>query len=108
MLIVVLIVCILWAFFSKADIPLTACTKNISTFTPSSSVLPVMNLDDLESQACTDTELTIDVSLVIFLMASITFIGMWLTVIFGGVGIFALPLDFIYSYTRRPKKKSAS
>jgi hypothetical protein len=39
-------------------------------------------------------------------MASITFVGMFLFVLFGGVGLFGLPLDFIYSYTRRPKVKN--
>jgi len=41
-------------------------------------------------------------------MASITFVGMFLFVLFGGVGLFGLPLDFIYSYTKRPKVRNST
>ena len=47
------------------------------------------------------------VSFVIFIMATFTFLGMFLFIIFGGVGLFGLPLDFIHEFTRRPKPKNA-
>lgn len=40
-------------------------------------------------------------------MACITFFGMFLFVLFGGVGLFGLPLGFIHSFTRRPQVRNA-
>jgi len=47
------------------------------------------------------------VSFVVFMIAMFTFVGMFLFIIFGGVGLFALPLDYIHAFTRRPKFKTA-
>ena len=54
-----------------------------------------------------DTTLTIDVSFVIFLIAMVVFVGMFLFTVFGGVGLFAMPLDLIHAYTRKPVLKDA-
>lgn len=35
-----------------------------------------------------------------------SFISWFLFVIFGGIGLFALPLDYIYAFCNRPKKIS--
>lgn len=45
----------------------------------------------------------LSISFFVFLMAFITFVGMFLFVMFGGVGLFALPIDYIHAFTRRPK-----
>lgn len=39
-------------------------------------------------------------------MAFITFLGMFIFVVFGGVGLFALPIDYIHVFSRKPKMKS--
>ena len=49
----------------------------------------------------------LDVSFMVFMLAVITFCGMFLFVLFGGVGIFALPLDFIHAFTRRPQLRNS-
>ena len=39
-------------------------------------------------------------------MAIITLFGMFIFVLFGGVGLFALPIDYIHAFTRRPRIRS--
>lgn len=45
------------------------------------------------------------VSIAVFIIAAFSFIGWFFFVIFGGVGLSALPMDFIHSFTRRPTWK---
>ena len=51
-----------------------------------------------------DTVLSIDVSLPIFAIGLLSFISWFFFVIFGGIGLPALPLDLIYDFMTRPKK----
>ena len=46
-------------------------------------------------QKCHDSTMEIDVSYIIFLIATITFVGTYMFIIFGGAGLFGLPLSFI-------------
>ncbi len=46
--------------------------------------------------------LTMDVSLVVYTLAIVSLLGWFLFVIFGGVGITALPLDLFHEFRTRP------
>ena len=95
-----LIIFILYMMYSKADIPVTACSRGIST--RSSSTAAIAAAASAAPQKCQDIDLEIEVSFIIFMIATVIFLGMFLFVIFGGVGLFAMPLDLIHAYTRRP------
>ncbi len=47
-----------------------------------------------------------DVSFVVYMIAFFTWIGWIFFILFGGLGLFAIPLDFIYAFTQRPKKRT--
>ena len=49
------------------------------------------------------TIVSLPVSFPIFAMAFMAFIGWWLFVLFGGVGLSALPLDMINDFVNRPE-----
>jgi LMBR1 domain-containing protein 1 len=51
-----------------------------------------------------ETYLNIAVSLPIFAIGFLSFISWFFFIIFGGVGLPALPLDLIYDFITRPKK----
>jgi len=50
--------------------------------------------------------LEVDVSFPIYLIGIMSFISWFLFVIFGGVGLTALPMDLIYIFSTRPKEMS--
>ncbi|CAD7967432.1 unnamed protein product [Amoebophrya sp. A120] len=52
--------------------------------------------------------LEINVRFDIYLMAVFCFLGWWLFVVFGGVGLTALPMDLLIEYQDRPKPITAS
>ena len=47
--------------------------------------------------------LTIPVSFPVYFMAFMSFFGWWLFVLFGGIGLSALPLDLMQQYKFRPR-----
>lgn len=52
------------------------------------------------------TELRIDVSFIVYVIGFLSFISWFIFVIFGGIGLAALPLDMIYDFCNRPRKLS--
>jgi LMBR1 domain-containing protein 1 len=48
------------------------------------------------------------VSFPIYIIALMSFISWFLFVIFGGIGLAALPLDLIYDFCTRPKKLNSA
>jgi LMBR1 domain-containing protein 1 len=55
------------------------------------------------SQVNSNTILSLPVSFPIFVMGFMAFIGWFLFVCFGGVGLSALPIDMILDFMQRPK-----
>lgn len=53
-----------------------------------------------------NSSLEIDVSFPIYLIGIMSFISWFLFIIFGGIGLTALPMDLIHTYTTRPKEMS--
>lgn len=50
----------------------------------------------------------IDVSFIIYVIGLLSFISWFVFVLFGGIGLAALPLDLIYDFCTRPKKLTSS
>jgi LMBR1 domain-containing protein 1 len=51
-------------------------------------------------------ELKIDVSFSIYIIAFMSFISWFIFVLYGGIGLAAVPLDLIYDFCSRPKRLS--
>lgn len=69
----------------------------------SSDSIEIINFKDCIKS---NTFLEIDVSFPIYVIGILSFVSWFLFVLFGGIGIPALPLDFIYDFCNRPKKMS--
>lgn len=54
----------------------------------------------------TSSKITFRVSIIIFLCTIFSIIGFVLLIVFGGIGLVALPFDLIYEYKHRPKRIS--
>ena len=104
--VVVLLFGIGYALLNKAEIPIAAMNCPLSSTMETSDYK-----DSLTVIECTgeeDPKLEISVSFPIFAIGLLSFISYFLFVVYGGIGIFALPLDMIYSFCTRPVKISGN
>ncbi len=101
--VVLIILLVSYAFLSTAEIPLTTVNCSIAN-------VQVSSFFQVTTANCTTdaTTLNIDVSFPIYVIGFMSFISWFLFVIFGGIGLPALPLDFIYDFCTRPIKMSSS
>lgn len=90
-----------YAFLSTAEIPITTINCSFANVNYSNSV-SLITTDCLAS----DSILSVDVSFPIYVIGILSFVSWFLFVLFGGIGLPALPLDFIYDFCTRPKKIS--
>eukprot|EP00303_Exanthemachrysis_gayraliae_P002126 CAMPEP_0206000252 /NCGR_PEP_ID=MMETSP1464-20131121/1348_1 /ASSEMBLY_ACC=CAM_ASM_001124 /TAXON_ID=119497 /ORGANISM="Exanthemachrysis gayraliae, Strain RCC1523" /LENGTH=479 /DNA_ID=CAMNT_0053373505 /DNA_START=87 /DNA_END=1526 /DNA_ORIENTATION=- len=96
---------LLWGLLGQAEIPVAKYTL------PSSALLSVDDLSyplQCTGSQCGSSEalLTIGVTPSVYIMAMISFIGWFFFVVFGGIGIAALPLDLINAYANKPERIS--
>jgi hypothetical protein len=70
---------------------------NMQPSTDSAIVLTIANC------VIAETEFAIDVSFPIYIIGLMSFISWFIFVIFGGIGLAAIPLDLIYDFITRPK-----
>ena len=93
---------ITFLFLNKAHIPITSLKCKIdSSWTDSEEEI------DSKNNICDkalNTEIEINVSIVVYIIALLSIISYILFMIFGGVGIFSFPLDLIYAFCTRPVK----
>eukprot|EP01016_Furgasonia_blochmanni_P033063 TRINITY_DN3424_c0_g2_i4.p1 TRINITY_DN3424_c0_g2~~TRINITY_DN3424_c0_g2_i4.p1 ORF type:complete len:483 (+),score=109.01 TRINITY_DN3424_c0_g2_i4:66-1514(+) len=96
-IIIAIVIFISYNFFKFADVPYAHYTMNVKKMEYSDA--PLKNLLEINKAA---GSLTLGASFVVYLMACMSFVGWFLFVIFGGVGLSALPLDLIHEYRTRP------
>ena len=96
-LVVIILLVISWAFLRFADIPVTVITQTTDGFLDSASVGQFT-----ATQGTEETSLELTVSVIIYMIAFLSFIGWFLFGIFGGVGLSALPIDLVLSWQNRP------
>eukprot|EP01017_Pseudomicrothorax_dubius_P025556 TRINITY_DN2772_c0_g2_i5.p1 TRINITY_DN2772_c0_g2~~TRINITY_DN2772_c0_g2_i5.p1 ORF type:complete len:399 (-),score=102.13 TRINITY_DN2772_c0_g2_i5:421-1617(-) len=101
-IIVGLILFISWAFLNVAQIPVEIIVRDIADASNSAEAFNAIGLIQKQNSET----LEIKVSFAVYVMALMSFFGWFLFVIFGGVGLTALPMDFIEGYTNRPKQRS--
>lgn len=90
-------------FKKKAYIPVVTNNCSIVDINSSSSDIYTFSSCNVSS-----TEFSIQVSFVIYIIALMSFISWFLFVLFGGIGLFALPLDLLYDFCTRPKKLNST
>lgn len=92
-------VAISYPFLSEASIPVVeyACDDWQDGGSPAAEV---------DSEPCSsgaDKLLVVRVGLQVYIIAVLCWIGWWFFVIFGGIGLIAVPMDLILAYRDRPK-----
>lgn len=90
-----------------ADIPITRIRQSTDLFIP---LTDTNSRSEKCPSSCQTDEIKweLQVSFPIYVIALLSFIGWFLFALFGGIGIFALPLDLINEYRTRPVPISAS
>lgn len=91
--------CLIFSKFNKAEIPITTASCGLK-FVESSSAVTINIASCMVNR---NSFIEIDVSFPIYLIGIMSFISWFLFVIFGGVGLTALPMDLIHTFTTRPK-----
>eukprot|EP00762_Andalucia_godoyi_P000572 ANDGO_05419.mRNA.1 LIMR family protein DDB_G0293610 len=100
LIIVVLFTVLMYLFLGFTEIPYTSYSTAI-TDTLSSSCVPGAGKGGCGG---TSSTLEIRVSIVVYIIAVMAFIGYFLLTLFGGIGLVALPMDMINAYLKRPQK----
>lgn len=80
---------------------MTITNCSLAYIESSNTPINKINLDSCKSY---NDNLLVDVSFTIFAVGIMSFVSWFLLVLFGGVGLPALPLDLIYEFISRPKK----
>jgi len=97
LLICAIITIVLWLAIGYVEIPATDLSANL---VPSSFPMGT------RCGGCSeDTNQTIDfqISLILYIISMLAFAGLFLFVLFGGIGLAALPMDLINAFRKRPK-----
>eukprot|EP00003_Mantamonas_plastica_P023177 TRINITY_DN410_c0_g1_i2.p1 TRINITY_DN410_c0_g1~~TRINITY_DN410_c0_g1_i2.p1 ORF type:complete len:484 (-),score=140.39 TRINITY_DN410_c0_g1_i2:44-1495(-) len=89
-----LVIGLMYAFLGYADVPVTVLK---SSFEPSSGNIGCANCKRIYSV------LSIRVTLPVYIISMMAFLGWFLFAVFGGIGLAALPMDMIRDFVGRPK-----
>ena len=98
----ILILFITWSVFKYVDLPVK--TVSAPLFTTQQTTV------DMATLTVTSGEKTIEMeaSFGIYIIALMSFFGWIFLVLFGGVGLFALPIDLINEFRHRPKARKTA
>ena len=106
---------LLWIFIGIVDIDANKLVTNTSPSNMAEITLDAYDtdfrekVDDSEFPAYDPTTITIEfrVSAILFIVTLFSFVGFLFLILFGGIGMTALPFDLILDYIHRPKRISA-
>jgi LMBR1 domain-containing protein 1 len=103
-IVAVILIVISWVFLRYADIPVTHLTRDFE-----SSMIDSSNKENFsgDGQTREETSLELSVSVIVYMIAALSFVGWFLFGTFGGVGLSALPIDLILSWQNRPVLRPA-
>lgn len=103
-IVVLLILVVMYAFLSTAEIPVVAISCSVSQIQKYDPVTKTYTSPPvIENCKVSDQKFEIGVGFPIYVIGFMSFISWFLFVIFGGIGMIALPMDFIYDFCTRPK-----
>ena len=89
-----------WGLAGWADVPLDVYSYNETTL--ADALADTNCLATACASAAAETSLRVQVSLAVWIIALVAFVGWFLFSVFVGVGLVALPLDLVMEYVRRP------
>ena len=101
LVIVAVLALIAWGLLKTANLS-DMIYQNAAAFTPSDLALKTIG------QKVFENRVTYQVPPYLFMIVFLVFLGWFLFVVFGGIGITALPMDWILDYFYRPQPRSAS
>jgi LMBR1 domain-containing protein 1 len=87
----ILILFISWAFFKYVDLPYRSITLKATQVQANSDGSNIKIISAVE----TNETIELETSLAVYIIAILSFFGWIFVVLFGGVGLFALPIDMI-------------
>jgi LMBR1 domain-containing protein 1 len=96
LIVVGLILGIFFGLLAWTNIPVETYSCDVSGFVSSNAPNPTSNCSD------GSVDLVIPVTFPIYVMGLLSFVGWWLFVAFGGIGLTAIPLDLINKFRFRP------
>lgn len=102
LIIVCLAFIIFYALFHTASIPVTTQIIAIDKVKDSTDVIDIKKYD--LGDETSDKDMKVKVTFTVFAIGFLCFISYFLFTLFGGIGLFALPMDMIYSFVSRPQK----
>eukprot|EP01118_Nematostelium_gracile_P010170 TRINITY_DN3485_c0_g1_i1.p1 TRINITY_DN3485_c0_g1~~TRINITY_DN3485_c0_g1_i1.p1 ORF type:complete len:488 (-),score=119.73 TRINITY_DN3485_c0_g1_i1:108-1571(-) len=91
-----IIAVVMWIAIGIAEVPVDELTSNLTELTDYSDVTAAMVWKN-------STEIKYRVSFILYIISVLTFVGMFLFVIFGAIGLAALPMDLINAFRKRPR-----
>ena len=91
-----------WNFFKFVELPV----NNINTSSTSTTAQATTDFNSIITTEAGKT-LELEASFAVYVVAIMSFFGWIFVVLFGGVGIFALPIDMINQFRHRPKARKS-
>ena len=98
----ILIMC--YMLMGVAEVPITSINCSINVYSYSDVVISDNNVNEYKNKCSIQNDIIeIKVSFIIYTIALMSFISWFLFVIYGGIGLAALPLDTFRAFHARPK-----
>ena len=99
---------ILYFTIGKVEIPVSSVSCQYINFMNISNTIDISELKNITNLCDTnsDDKIELDVNIIIYSIAVLTFVSWIIFSIFGGIGLAAVPLDFFYSFCNRPESMS--
>ena len=101
LLVICLLVFVSYAFLRYADLPVNIISKKSGAFESSATVTNSGKAGS--GQKDVETTLELSVGFPVYIMAILSFFGWFMFVLFGSIGLAALPIDLIMDFINRPK-----
>lgn len=96
---------LMWLFLGYAEVPVDHYHQN-KTYSESQLLMPATGAMVCDARCASKAVfgiITLPVTVPVYIMAMVAFLGWWLFTVFVGVGLVALPMDMIHQYATRPE-----
>ena len=90
-------------YLRESNIPIDIIIRNSTYLTDSDKAFNISSFKFNETETYYYGKTALNVSIPIYVMGIISFLGFFFFTIFGGIGISALPINLIRAFTNRPK-----
>lgn len=92
---------LMWLFLGYADVPIDDLSYNATSLLPASASASCYS--SYCATASKASSLRVSVTIPVYIVALVAFLGWFLFVLFAGVGLVALPMDLLTEYATRPQ-----